>query len=320
MDPNETAQKLLYQDPFHLVKRKRDKKKESIAYNGFTDRRKHNVVGQGMKSENVVGQGMKSKNGFWQGIKTHSFSDRIARRGGINREFWVVRDNRINRNTSREGKPASQQDPISANEQFVVNDIKISITGTSSGLKPSGSKNSSEASDGSNGPQPRHARDANSNVSDGKLLMEKRPVVNIPVSRSSKVVKLGNLKQYSATLASTDTVNVPSPDSRTAAAVGAIKCDVGVVGGRWQSADAVKDSSASSSSFTNALSGFVVDINSSRNFESGLADGVTEESPGTQLLACQHLLERLQVIILLPTSMKSFLMIKLEALHLRPHH
>ncbi|KAH0460184.1 hypothetical protein IEQ34_010847 [Dendrobium chrysotoxum] len=28
MDPNETAQKLLNQDPFHEVKRKRDKKKE----------------------------------------------------------------------------------------------------------------------------------------------------------------------------------------------------------------------------------------------------------------------------------------------------
>ncbi|KAF5751244.1 hypothetical protein HS088_TW02G00254 [Tripterygium wilfordii] len=240
MDPNETAQKLLNQDPFHPVKRKRDKKKESMAYNVSTDQRKHN--------ENVVGQGMKS----------HSFSDRIARRGGyarrtlpgINREFWVVRDKRVNRNTSRDIKPASPKDQISANEQFVVNDFKMST----SGLKSSGGKNSSEASDGSNGPQPRHAQHANSNVSDGKLLMEKQAVVKIPVSRSSQVMKLSNSKQHSATLASTDPVHVPSQDSRAAAAVGAIKREIGVVGGRRQSNGSVKDVSAPSSSFTNSLS------------------------------------------------------------------
>ncbi|KAF5745543.1 hypothetical protein HS088_TW07G01135 [Tripterygium wilfordii] len=240
-------------------------KRKIMVHTGSTYQRKHNEnVGQGMKSENVVSLGMKSENGFGQGIKTHTFSNRIARRGGyarstllgINREFRVVRDNRVNRNTSIEVKPASQQDPISANEQYVVSDFRMSISGTSSSLTPSGSRNSSEASDGSNGPQPRHARDANSNVSDGKLLMEKPPVVNIPVSRSSQVVKLGNSKQqHLATLASTDPVHVPSPDPRTAAAVGAIKREVGVVGGRQQSADAVKDASAPSSSFTNALSG-----------------------------------------------------------------
>uniref|UniRef100_A0A6N2NEA2 GBF-interacting protein 1 N-terminal domain-containing protein n=1 Tax=Salix viminalis TaxID=40686 RepID=A0A6N2NEA2_SALVM len=39
MDPNETAQKLLYQDPFHEVKRKRDRKKENTNNREFGDSR-----------------------------------------------------------------------------------------------------------------------------------------------------------------------------------------------------------------------------------------------------------------------------------------
>ncbi|GMI66294.1 hypothetical protein like AT3G07660 [Hibiscus trionum] len=39
MDPNETAQRLLLQDPFHEVKRKRDKKKESLINKGSAESR-----------------------------------------------------------------------------------------------------------------------------------------------------------------------------------------------------------------------------------------------------------------------------------------
>lgn len=39
MDPNETAQKLLYQDPFHEVKRKRDKRKENVSNKDLVDSR-----------------------------------------------------------------------------------------------------------------------------------------------------------------------------------------------------------------------------------------------------------------------------------------
>ncbi|KAJ6711696.1 HYDROXYPROLINE-RICH GLYCOPROTEIN-LIKE [Salix purpurea] len=96
-------------DPFHEVKRKRDKKKENMSYRGSVDSRKH--------SEN-----------FDQGMRPHTFSDRNARRGGytrpaspgtrgINREFRVVRDNRVNQNTSREPKPALLQGSTSAKEQ-----------------------------------------------------------------------------------------------------------------------------------------------------------------------------------------------------------
>ena len=80
-----------------------------MSYRGSVDPRKH--------SEN-----------FGQGMRPHTSSDRNARREGynrtaspgtrgINREFRVVRDNRVNQNTSREPKPALLQGLTSVKEQ-----------------------------------------------------------------------------------------------------------------------------------------------------------------------------------------------------------
>lgn len=84
MDPNETAQKLLNQDPFHEVKRKRDKKKESAGQKNFAD------------STAQVEQSS-------QWMKPHTQRIEIDQRrtpnqgqiSGPSREFRVVRDNRF---------------------------------------------------------------------------------------------------------------------------------------------------------------------------------------------------------------------------------
>ncbi|KAJ1258504.1 hypothetical protein BS78_10G080100 [Paspalum vaginatum] len=84
MDPNETAQKLLNQDPFHEVKRKRDKKKESAGQKNFAD-----SIAQGEQSS--------------QWMKPHTQRIEIDQRkapnqgqmSGPSREFRVVRDNRF---------------------------------------------------------------------------------------------------------------------------------------------------------------------------------------------------------------------------------
>ncbi|PNT55050.1 hypothetical protein POPTR_001G170700v4 [Populus trichocarpa] len=253
MDPNETAQKLLNQDPFHEVKRKREKKKENTSYRGSVDSRKH--------SEN-----------FGQGMRPHTFSDRNAQRGGytrtaspgnrgINREFRVVRDNRVNQNTSREPKPALLHGSTSAKEQGsgVVTE-KGSSTGISSNLKPSDARSSHQASNGPIDSEPRHNRDANSSVGDRKVVSEeKRSVASNATTSRVQVAKSNNSQQHNALQASsnpvvgvysssTDPVHVPSPDSRSSGVVGAIKREVGVVGGRRQSFEnAVKDLSSSNS-------------------------------------------------------------------------
>ncbi|KAK9281644.1 hypothetical protein L1049_004547 [Liquidambar formosana] len=259
MDPNETAQKLLNQDPFHEVKRKRDKKKESTGYKGSADPRKH--------TENVG-----------QGMKFHMFSDRNVRRGGytrnslpdagMSREFRVVRDNRVNQNTNREVKPASQQCSTSANEQVISNVAeKGSSTGTSNSPKASGGRHSSQASNGPTDSHLRHSRDSKSSGSDTKeLLEERRATVPSTVSRG-RTGRPNDSQTHSATLASnnyvvgvysssSDPVHVPSLDSRSYAAVGAIRREVGVVGVRRQSSEnSVKHSSVPGSSFSNSLLG-----------------------------------------------------------------
>ncbi|OEL37190.1 hypothetical protein BAE44_0001791 [Dichanthelium oligosanthes] len=84
MDPNETAQKLLNQDPFHEVKRKRDKKKESSGQKSFAD------------SAAQVEQ-----NSQWMKPHTQRLENdqrRTPNQGqmsGPSREFRVVRDNRF---------------------------------------------------------------------------------------------------------------------------------------------------------------------------------------------------------------------------------
>ncbi|KAI4976342.1 hypothetical protein ZWY2020_049949 [Hordeum vulgare] len=85
MDPNETAQKLLNQDPFHEVKRKRDKKRESAVQKNCTE-----TTAQGEHGT--------------QRTKPHTQRVEIDQRRAHNqgqtygptREFRVVRDNRHN--------------------------------------------------------------------------------------------------------------------------------------------------------------------------------------------------------------------------------
>jgi len=70
----------------------------------------------------------KQPENFDQGMRPRTFLDRHARRGGhartdsngnrgVNREFRVVRDNRVNQNANREPKPALPQGSTSAKEK-----------------------------------------------------------------------------------------------------------------------------------------------------------------------------------------------------------
>ncbi|XP_042484584.1 GBF-interacting protein 1-like isoform X2 [Macadamia integrifolia] len=259
MDPNETAQKLLNQDPFHEVKRKRDKKKENTGYrNSFEPRRHADHAGQGIKSQ--------------------SFPDRNIRRGvyawnpvpGISQEFRIVRDNRVNQNTNRELKPGSLQCTTASNEQIIrTPEDKIS-TVIVTDLKPSGAKNSRESSQALKGTSDSGSRPAQVVNSNGTHRKEFSGEAGSTISNSASRVqgsRTHDSKSYSATLASnnsvvgvysssTDPVHVPSPDSRSSVAVGAIRREVGVVGVRKQpSENSVKQSSGTSTSFSSPLLG-----------------------------------------------------------------
>ncbi|XP_022723268.1 uncharacterized protein LOC111280300 isoform X3 [Durio zibethinus] len=263
MDPNETAQKLLHQDTFHVVRRKGDRKKESIGYQVTMDPRNHSEnVGQGMKFRTYPERGSQ------RGVYTRNALP------GVNREFRVVRDNRVNQNANKDTKPPFLQISTSGNEQVPMNVAEkgvlqvlyfllpfCSSTGTPSNQRP---RSSSQTSNAPFSSKLRHARVANSSGIDRKELEEKQTFIPNAVSRSL-AVKPDYTQAHSATQSSsssvvgvysssTDPVHVPSPDSRSSAAVGAIKREVGVVGVRRQrSENAVKDSTAASGSLSNSL-------------------------------------------------------------------
>ncbi|KAL0554298.1 hypothetical protein IC582_008216 [Cucumis melo] len=253
MDPNETAQKLLNQDPFREVKRRRDKKKENVGYKGSLDAQRN--------SEDVR-----------QGTKVYTLSDRNVRRGayaksswpGISKEFRVVRDNRVNRNSNREVKPASSHLAISSNE--------VSSNVSKSGITPRGAHGGpfggrmSQVSFRKTDSHPSNQRDGHST---GMAQKELRDDVGVSMLSSIPDMHIGkpnDSEPHSPVLASngaavglysssTDPVHVPSPDSRSSAAVGAIKREVGAVGVRRQLKDSsINQSSGPSVSLANSVS------------------------------------------------------------------
>ena len=134
-----------------------------------------------------------------------------------------------------------------------------SSTGISNNLKPPNARSSTQTSNGRTVPEPKYNSDAKSRVGDRKVVSEeKRSTASNATTSQAQVVKPNNSQQHDASLApsnsvvgvyssSTDPVHVPSPDSRSSGAAGAIKREVGVVGGRRQSENAVKDLSSSNS-------------------------------------------------------------------------
>lgn len=148
----------------------------------------------------------------------------------------------------------------------------------SSNLKPSVARSSHQASNGPIDSESRRNKDANSSVGDRRVVSEeKRSIASNAATSRVQAAKSNNSQQHHALQtssnpvvgvysSSTDPVHVPSSDSRSPGVVGAIKREVGVVGGRRQSLDnAVKDLS-SSSGRRQSLDNAVKDLSSSNSF------------------------------------------------------
>ncbi|MED6218585.1 hypothetical protein PIB30_028023 [Stylosanthes scabra] len=90
MDPNETAQKLLYLDTFHEVRRRRDRKKEGFGSRTSEDSR---------PKQGGQGRGPRGASGGY----SSNFSD-----GGGGRNVAMRRENGVNHNAERSHVPSSQ--------------------------------------------------------------------------------------------------------------------------------------------------------------------------------------------------------------------
>ncbi|KAI3979371.1 hypothetical protein MKX01_001563 [Papaver californicum] len=241
MDPNETTQKLLYQDPFHEVKRRRDKKKENTGFRSLAEPRKE-------PEQKVLATRPQPR--------SQPSINRNSRRGGYNhnaqsgtsRDFRVVRDNRVNQSSFRDTKLGSVQCSTSSNTQVAPNasekSIGVRVDHRDAGIR---NKDGTKPTAAYNGPSGsgRHSQDAYLNGTQGKeLFAEIRTTVRSPGSRVQNPKPYDSRPRSSASTttnsvvgvysSSLDPVHVPSPDSRSSGAVGAIKREVGVVGVRKQ--------------------------------------------------------------------------------------
>eukprot|EP01018_Ginkgo_biloba_P012830 Gb_00263 [translate_table: standard] len=242
MDPNETAQKLLAQDPFHEVKRKRDKKKENMSIQNSVDSRS--------RPENQS-----------RGGRGSAFMSRGSGRGSY-RPYYMSPDVGGGRGfTARENgslkitnKGANSSVPPCTTPQtkactLGTSSLPAFASGTSTG--PDGSSIYIQPSCTSKGDQsavPGHTTMADvvkaSNVS--QLLAQQE----ITVLASTSVTVQGQITpQFQQTIALTpisgsgvcssmpDPVYVPSLDLRASGVVGAIKRGVGTVGVQWPMSD-----------------------------------------------------------------------------------
>ncbi|XP_010314322.1 uncharacterized protein [Solanum lycopersicum] len=244
MDPNETAQKLLNQDPFHKVKRKGDRRKENHGYKSSTAPENGNYLEHDAHE-------MRINTHINRNIRRGSYNRTALPDAGLTREFRVVRDNRVNQNVNRVVKAV--QTSTSA-EPAISNTSAQSSKGTSSNTLSTGSRSSQARNRNS---QHTHSNDANLSSTNGQGLSgEMHASVSNAASQIGGVKPNGSRPHFITSSSDSvigvyssfsDPVHVPSLDSRPTAKVGAIRREVGVVGARRQSAETFAKSSSSQS-------------------------------------------------------------------------
>ncbi|VVA97562.1 unnamed protein product [Arabis nemorensis] len=245
MDADEAVQKLIHQDPFHEVKRKKDRKKEDPVFVEPANRKKplENVTSEvkvRTQPEHNVRRGGFNRNFLPRNAAPRNAYPRNPT-AGPNREFRVVRDNRSNPNVDEKLKHPSAQSSGSNISKVVATANKKSSTG---GLGNHRSSGAQDFADECNAPADVSLREAEiaplhhptrKEHSDGKQTAHE---VTSPSTNSV-------LGVYSS---STDPVHVPSPVSRSSP-VGAIKREVRGAGfGGKPSENVGKDPSPSAGS------------------------------------------------------------------------
>ncbi|CAA7018454.1 unnamed protein product [Microthlaspi erraticum] len=234
MEADMAVQKLIYQDPFHEVKRKKDKKKEEPVIVEPAERRKpsENVsreVNYRPQPEHNVRRGDYNQNRFSRNAAPRNAFPRNPATGP-SREFRVVRDNRSNQNADKEVKHTSAQ----SSRPNISDEVAIRNKRSSSGDRDVAHRRSRQT-----GNVPLH-RPTRKELNEGRQIVHD---VTVPSSNSV-------LGVYSS---SADPVHVPSPDSR-ASAVGTIRREVrGVGSGGKPSENVAKDSPAADTLVESAI-------------------------------------------------------------------
>lgn len=296
MDPNEAAQKLLNQDPFHEVKRKRDKRKEFTGYELAVDPRKH------------------TENNHWE--KFNNSMHLNARRGGftrsyvpdarVNKEFRVVRDNRVNQTLKKDAKLDSVQHSLGKEhlKANIFGKSNLDGLGLSEDMKVARSQGVDHQKDFSrssiSGASP--AEEIATTPQSSKSEPERAVLISSAINSSS-----ASTNSVIGVYSTSDPVHVPSPASRSAITVGAIRREVGAVGVRKQSSDGqLTNSSVSNNSHPVGLGGEITlasadsprygatNIKSSQVNQVPISDTVTPTTTNRRFASVQNNSKHLQ--------------------------
>lgn len=269
MDPNETAQKLLYQDPFHEVKRKRDKRKEIVNNQDLVESR-----------SKPGGQGRGGRGGRGSYPTRYISSD-----AGVGRGPNTSKENGGYQSVNRVNLDSANPPPTSQNAQTKANvpstsslpttmsGASVVPNGNSSNVRTpqvqaqlggwSASGNSTMAdvlkSTGAQQVQTQlQSAPPTSMIVQGQPMLSSQQFVTSMISTSVSGV-------YSS---SSDPVLVPSLDTRVSGAVGTIKREVGA---QRLNADQTTSSHDSKSSLSNSS-------NSLQKSQSSISDAVSSEA------------------------------------------
>ncbi|KAL4555339.1 hypothetical protein LXL04_037957 [Taraxacum kok-saghyz] len=189
MDPNETAQKLLLQDPFHEVKRKRNRKKETLIKESTEPRWKPGMQGRGNRGVRGTYSSRHMSNVTWT-----MYDDFFPDTGGGRKENGIIKK------STEEG---ANQSISQGQKTYVESDKKQSEVTSSSKLEPKVSSSSIDAS---------------------KIPGVASESGHVAIMKNTSASPSPSPGVY---LSEKDPILMPSQDSRLPVAVGTIRREVG---------------------------------------------------------------------------------------------
>uniref|UniRef100_A0A0C9S9Y5 TSA: Wollemia nobilis Ref_Wollemi_Transcript_5636_3338 transcribed RNA sequence n=1 Tax=Wollemia nobilis TaxID=56998 RepID=A0A0C9S9Y5_9CONI len=231
MDPNETAQKLLSQDPFHEVKRKRDKKKENTSVQNSVDARaRSGNQSRGGRGGSLTGRG--AGRGSYRPV----LHDTDGGRSSNARENGTY--NLTNKNTTPAASSSTNQNVQAKSSASGASTLSVSANGTPTGVD--GSIGSSCTLKEEQIAAPVHTTMADIVKSSGTSLLLVQPEVKSvapslamqgqPAPKFQQTIALTPISASGISSSSPDPVYVPSHDARVPGAVGTIRRVIGTVG------------------------------------------------------------------------------------------
>lgn len=259
MDPNETAQKLLFQDPFHEVKRKRDKRKEQNANSRDSGDTRSRPSNQG-RGGRGAGRG-------------NYLPRYISYDAGGGRGSNMARENGGHQSVNKASSNSAFPPTTSQNVQTKTNSpgtssLPASTSGTSviaNGLSADAHAPQNQAGSWSPAAGPNLMADV---LKSSSVQQSPTQPPRAPASTSVTVQgqSIASSQQYVASVtptsvsgvysSSSDPVLVPKLNSRVSGAVGTIKREVGTVGAERvvvEQATGSVDNKPAASSFSNTL-------------------------------------------------------------------